>query len=202
MFWTDWGKTPKIEQSFMDGSGRRIIIDSDLSQPNSITVDYISEKIYWSDSDLDKIEYAKYDGTERMSVETEDSGLLYPFALTVAGDILFWTDWVTNAMYATHKQHGAETGEGYFSQIAVFVSTPYGIEALDASRQLPGSYIYTCGFYTSVIEHCFPCEPHTANNTCESNGCSHVCIMSDTGYTCVCPDGYSLESDQLECKCK
>lgn len=201
MFWTDWGKTPKIEQSFMDGSGRRTIVETDLSQPNAITVDYISEKIYWADSDLDKIEYANYDGTERMLVETEDTGLLYPFALTVAGDILFWTDWATNAIYATHKQHGAETSEGYFEQIAVFVSTPYGIEALDASRQLPGIYTLA-GFYTSVIEHCFPCKPLTANNTCELNGCSHVCLMSDIGYTCGCPDGYSLESDQLECKCK
>lgn len=139
MFWTDWGEIAKIEQSFMDGSGRRTIVSTDLSQPNAVTVDFISAKIYWSDSDLDKIEYANYDGSERMSVETEDTGLLYPFALTVAGDILFWTDWVTNGLYVTHKQHGAETNEGYFLQIAVFSSTPYGIEALDASQQSPGT---------------------------------------------------------------
>ena len=126
----------------MDGSNRRTVISSDLSQPNGITVDYTSQKIYWSDSDLDKIEYSNYDGSNRMSVETEDTGLLYPFSLTVAGDILFWSDWGTNTIYATHKQHGAETSEGYFAPIAVFTSIPYGIEALDGDRQTSGIILY------------------------------------------------------------
>ena len=138
MFWTDWGENPKIEQAFMDGSGRCTIVDSDLSQPNGVTVDYIAEKIYWGDSDLEKIEYSNYDGSERRSVETEGTGLLYPFGLTVAGDILFWSDWGTNTIYATHKVHGTSTN---FTEIAVFTSIPYGIEALDPDRQSPGIII-------------------------------------------------------------
>lgn len=138
MFWTDWGKIPKIEQSYMDGSGRRTIIDSDISQPNTVTIDYYSEKIYWTDSDLDKIEYANYDGSERELVLTADSGLVYPFGLTVTGDVLFWSDLESNTLYATHKQHGTDSSMGYFAQIAVFTSTPYGIEALDENKQSPG----------------------------------------------------------------
>lgn len=140
MFWTDWGKVAKIEQSFMDGSRRRTVVDTALSQPNALTIDYTDEKIYWADSDLDKIEYSNYDGSERMTLETEETGLQYPFSLTVAGDILYWTDWETDTLYATHKQHGVETSEGYFIEIAVFTSTPYGIEALHSSRQLPGTH--------------------------------------------------------------
>ena len=139
MFWTDWGEVAKIEQAFMDGSRRRTIVDTGLSLPNAVTVDYIAEKIYWADSDLDKIEYANYDGSERMTLETEDAGLGYPFSLTIAGDVLYWTDWDTNTLYATHKQHGVETSEGLFTEIAVFTSTPYGIEALESSRQGPGT---------------------------------------------------------------
>lgn len=149
MFWTDWGENPKIEQAFMDGSGRRTIVDSDLSQPNSVTVDYISEKIYWADSDLDKIEYSNYDGSERSSVETEETGLLYPFGLTVAGDILFWSDWATNTIYATHKVHGDDRSEGYFTDIAVFTSIPYGIEALNPDRQTPGT---TCVSKSVIVK--------------------------------------------------
>ena len=125
----------------MDGSERRIIISSDLSQPNGITVDYVSERIYWSDSDLDKIEYSNYDGTERMTLETENSGLLYPFALTVSDDTLFWSDWATSTIYATHKEHGADNNLGYFYSIAYFpASIPYGIEALLSNRQPAGNY--------------------------------------------------------------
>ena len=139
MFWTDWGEVPKIEQSFMDGSRRRTVVDTDLSQPNAVTVDYIAEKIYWADSDLDRIEYANYDGSQRVTLETEESGLRYPFGLTVVGDVLYWTDWATNTLYATHKQHGDDTSEGLFTEVAVFTSTPYGIEALESSRQMPGT---------------------------------------------------------------
>ena len=195
MFWTDWGKIPKIEQSFMDGSGRRTVIDSDISQPNAVTIDYLSEKIYWADSDLDRIEYANYDGSERVLVLTADSGLRYPFGLTVSGDALFWSDLETNTLYATHKQHGVGTSNGYFSQIAVFVSTPYGIEALDENRQMPGLYYTKSRFYS--IYHF---SSSIANNTCFGKGCSHVCLLSDAGYTCACPYGFSLESDQLQCK--
>ena len=138
MFWTDWGEMPRIELAYMDGSGRHTIVDTDLSQPIAITVDYATEKVYWSDSDLDKIEYANYDGSERMVLETQNVGLAYPFGLTVAGDVLFWTDWGTNTLYATHKQRGAESSQGYLTEIAVFTSTPYGIEAVDGGRQLPG----------------------------------------------------------------
>ena len=138
MFWTDWSDTAKIERSFLDGQTRRTIIDSRLSQPNGITIDYASQKIYWSDSSLNKIEYSNYDGTGRMSVETEASGLVYPFSLTVANNLLFWNDWHTNKIYVTHKVHGSDAGQGYFQTVALLSSSPYGIEAVLSSRQRMG----------------------------------------------------------------
>ena len=191
MFWTDWGETPKIEQAFMDGSGRRTIVDTYLSQPNAVTVDYTDEKLYWADSDLGKIEYANYDGSQRMSVETQSTQLMYPFGLT---DILFWTDWVTDTLYATHKQHGVETSQGFLTAIAVFTSTPFGIEAVDPNRQLPG--IAEEILFINVASKI----SYAGNNTCFGIGCSHVCVMSDIGYTCLCPYGFSLEKDMETCK--
>ena len=133
IFWTDFGETAKIERSFMDGGGRRTLISSSLSQPNGITIDYVSERIYWTDSDLDKIEYANYDGTGRIELQTAETGLYYPFSVTVAREILFWTDWASGSIYATHKDDG---DQGHFAEVAHFpVSTPYGIEALVSDRQ-------------------------------------------------------------------
>ncbi len=40
MFWTDWGTPGKVERSYMDGSGRITIADTDLVWPNDITIDY------------------------------------------------------------------------------------------------------------------------------------------------------------------
>ena len=138
MFWTDWSDTAKIERSFMDGNDRRTIISTSLSQPNGITVDYISEKIYWSDSGLNKIEYANYDGTSRTTLLTAANGLSYPFSLTVANDFVFWGDWDTNKVYATHKVHGSDADNGYFATVALFSFSPYGVEAILSSRQQSG----------------------------------------------------------------
>ena len=142
MFWTDWGQTAKIEQAFMDGKDRRTLHDTGLSQPNGIAIDYAAQRIYWSDSDLDRLEYSKYDGTERMVLETQADGVLHPFALGVVDDLVFWTDWETNYLYYTHKDHGNTEGLGLFQELAHFTSTPYGVEAIVDRRQQPGNIIY------------------------------------------------------------
>lgn len=139
MFWSDLGSTSQIERAFMDGSDRRAIITNELSRPVGITLDYSEQRIYWSDVDLYRLEYCNYDGSSRFIVETEASGLLYPYALTIANDLLFWTDWETDSVYATHKEHGSNDNNGYFQTVATFSSDPYGIEALLESRQEPGS---------------------------------------------------------------
>ena len=138
MFWTDYGVTAQIERAFMDGSERRVLHDADLVQPVGITVDYNDWRVYWSDVGLDRIEFSSIDGSGRTVVETEGSGLYHPFALTLADSTLFWTDWETNSVYATHKDHGSDDTLGHFATIASFASTPYGIEAILESRQPSG----------------------------------------------------------------
>jgi hypothetical protein len=179
MFWTDLGVMPQIECASMDGSDRHVVISSSISHPVGITIDYNEQRIYWSDSELYRLEYCDYDGRNRFIVETDASGLLYPFALTVANNDLFWTDWVTDSIYATHKQHGSAGNNGYFKTVATFSSDPFGIEALLESRQQPG------------------------DNPCENSTCSHICVLSSTddrGYVCLCPEGYTLAPDYFSCR--
>ena len=40
MFWTDWGSPGKIERSYMDGTGRMTLANTNLVWPNDITIDY------------------------------------------------------------------------------------------------------------------------------------------------------------------
>lgn len=138
MFWTEYGITAKIETAAMDGSERRTLHFVDISQPNGITIDYNSGRIYWSDAGLDRLEYSGFDGSDRSVVESGISGLLHPFSVTVADNLLFWSDWATNKVYATHYEHGTLEDEGYFAEIVTFIDTPYGIEALRADRQPSG----------------------------------------------------------------
>lgn len=49
----------------MDGSGRSIIVDTKITWPNGLTVDYVTERIYWADAREDYIEFASLDGSNR-----------------------------------------------------------------------------------------------------------------------------------------
>ena len=149
MFWTDYGVTAKIETAAMDGRERRTLHFSGLSQPNGITIDYPSGRIYWSDAGEDRLEFSRFDGSGRTVVESGTSGLLEPFAVTVVDSLLFWSDWSTNKIYATHYEHGTLQGDGFFAEIVTFLDTPYGIEALRADRQPSGIEI-SCLLYSKT----------------------------------------------------
>lgn len=68
IYWTDWGNTPRIEYANMDGSGRKIIADTNLFWPNGLTIDYAGHRMYWVDAKHHVIERADLDGKNRKAV--------------------------------------------------------------------------------------------------------------------------------------
>ena len=56
MYWTDWGTSPKIERANLDGGHRRIIVKGDLKWPNGLVIDEASQRLFWADASLGKIE--------------------------------------------------------------------------------------------------------------------------------------------------
>lgn len=64
MFYSDWGDSPHIGRSGMDGSERMVIIGSDiLGWPNALAVDLIADRLWWVDAKLDYIALSNLDGT-------------------------------------------------------------------------------------------------------------------------------------------
>lgn len=63
MFWTDWGQNPRIERANMDGSNRKIIVNTKIYWPNTIALDYTTNRVYFADSKLDYIDFVNYEGT-------------------------------------------------------------------------------------------------------------------------------------------
>ena len=114
----------------MDGNAREMLFDTDLVWPNGITTDYLEQRIYWTDAGLHRIEYSNVNGTGRTLLATS---LVSPFAITLEGDILYWTDTSEKKVFATHK---------LFPEIDIIVgylrSPPYGIEAFSPDRQQDG----------------------------------------------------------------
>ncbi|XP_022326935.2 low-density lipoprotein receptor-related protein 4-like isoform X2 [Crassostrea virginica] len=170
IFWTDWGQVPKIERSYMDGSGRSVIADTSLFWPNGLTLDYATDKLYWADAKHHVIECSNLDGSSRRTVI--NTGLPHPFALTLFEDELYWTDWHTKSINKANKftGNGVETvyNRLYF---------PMDIHSFHPQRQ-----------------------PDSPNRCGQTNGrCSHLCLPSVVGFTCACPSGQHLLADGHNC---
>ncbi|KAJ8249123.1 hypothetical protein GJAV_G00231420 [Gymnothorax javanicus] len=173
MYWTDWGEEPRIERAGMDGSNRKIIVETDIYWPNGLTIDLEEQKLYWADAKLSFIHRANLDGSSRETVV--EGTLTHPFALTLSGETLYWTDWQTRSIHACNKQTGDKRRE-----ILNGIYSPMDIQVLGAERQ-------------PIMKT--PCS--------EGNGgCSHLCLLSpvEPFYSCACPTGVRLQEDGKNCR--
>ena len=68
MFWSDWGKKPKIERANMDGTLRITLVSVKIRWPNALTLDYALSRLYWADALVNKIESCDLDGKKRTTV--------------------------------------------------------------------------------------------------------------------------------------
>ena len=92
MYWTDWGANPKIEPAEMDGSARRTIVTENLACPNGLTIDKATNRLFWADAKLDKIEVSDLNGGNRQLIMSSVADI-HPYGLAVYHDMLYWTDW-------------------------------------------------------------------------------------------------------------
>ena len=91
LFWTDRGRTPKIERVRLDGSDRRVLVNESIFFITGLALDFAERKVYWCDSRLDTIESVNYDGTDR-KILLDKSHLENPHGLTLYQDRIYWID--------------------------------------------------------------------------------------------------------------
>lgn len=80
----------------MDGSpsARRILVNTHIGWVNGMTIDYTIDRLFWVDARLKKIESIRLDGTDRRLIS--DIITHHPFAVTVFGNYLYYSDWSKN----------------------------------------------------------------------------------------------------------
>jgi low density lipoprotein receptor-related protein 5/6 len=100
--------------------------------------------------------------------------LPHPFALTLLGDVIYWTDWSTRAIHACNKNTGSRRRQILSGQLS-----PMDIHVYSAARQLSAET---------------PCDH-------KNGGCSHLCLLSSIPpfYSCGCPTGVRLLPDSQTC---
>lgn len=109
LYWADFGDTPRIERSFLDGSGRVAIHTERLYWPAALTLDLENRLMFWSDNKLHVLERSNLDGSQRSLIYALD--VQHPYAMSVFESNLFWTDWhnrsvLTNSQWTTNRRAG------------------------------------------------------------------------------------------------
>ncbi|XP_071943214.1 low-density lipoprotein receptor-related protein 2-like [Antedon mediterranea] len=172
MYWSDWGAEPKIERASIIGHYRETLIDTDITWPNGLTIDYEESKLYWADAYHDRIERSNLDGTQRETIVVR---AIQPFALTLYGNYIYWTDWTLKAVLRAEKH----TGANEVTLVQDLDKRPMDIHVFITDRQICSSS---------------PCDSF-------NGGCSDICSpgIDNSSAVCSCPDGQKLVNNDKTC---
>ncbi|VDK47362.1 unnamed protein product [Anisakis simplex] len=174
LFWTDWGQKPRVERSYMDGSERKILVDTKIYWPNTIALDFTTDRVYFADSKLDYIDFVNYDGTGRTQVLSSPKLVQHPHALAIFEDLIYYSD-------------------RRLQKLQIYPKYPNG-----TSIDYP-SHTFSKALGVLAIHPVL--QPHVSNNPCANDPCSHLCLISkDSKYKCKCPMGKLLGADGKTCE--
>ncbi|KPU81708.1 uncharacterized protein Dana_GF20504, isoform G [Drosophila ananassae] len=74
-------------------SESKVIISTDVLTPNGISIDWVADNVYWSDTDRKIIEVARLDGRSRKRLIQDDLGDPRSIIVYPKKGYLFWSDW-------------------------------------------------------------------------------------------------------------
>eukprot|EP00058_Branchiostoma_floridae_P004468 XP_002589956.1 hypothetical protein BRAFLDRAFT_105990 [Branchiostoma floridae] len=101
LFWSDWGKEPKIERASLSGGNRTTLVGRDLESPNGLAVDADEGRLYFADGTLRKIESIAEEGGNRREVAAISQKMDHIYGLAKVGPALFYSDWKTQSVAMT-----------------------------------------------------------------------------------------------------
>ncbi|KAJ8247101.1 hypothetical protein GJAV_G00258730 [Gymnothorax javanicus] len=178
LFWTDWDATfPRIEAASMSGVGRHVVFkDMEIGAwPNGLTLDHVEKRIVWTDARSDAIYSALYDGSGVIEILRGHEYLSHPFAVSLFGGSVYWTDWRTNTLARANKWTGRNV-----TVIQKTSAQPFDLEIYHPSRQ-----------------------PQASNPCAGNNGkgpCSHLCLINyNQTAACACPHLMKLAPNNRTC---
>ncbi|XP_041966314.1 low-density lipoprotein receptor-related protein 5 isoform X1 [Alosa sapidissima] len=179
MYWTEWGGRPKIARAHMDGSNIVTLVDK-VGRANGLTIDYIDQRLYWTDLDTCMIESSNMLGEDREIVADD---LPHPFGLTQYSDYIYWTDWNLRSIERADKRSG-------LNRTVVQHHLEYGmdIRVFHSSRQ-DGSN--ECSQNNGLCGHLCLASPSGAQCRCAS----HYTLESN-GHNCTSPSSFLLFSQK------
>uniref|UniRef100_A0A5F4VVB3 Pro-epidermal growth factor n=1 Tax=Callithrix jacchus TaxID=9483 RepID=A0A5F4VVB3_CALJA len=169
LFWTDTGINPRIESSSLQGLGRLVLASSDLIWPSGITIDFLTDKLYWCDAKQSVIEMANLDGSKRRRLTQNDVG--HPFALAVFQDYVWFSDWAMPSVIRVNKRTGKDRVR------------------LRGSMLKPSSLVVIHPLAKPGADPCLY----------QNGGCEHICKERLGTAWCLCREGFMKAPDGKMC---
>uniref|UniRef100_A0A096LXY3 EGF-like domain-containing protein n=1 Tax=Poecilia formosa TaxID=48698 RepID=A0A096LXY3_POEFO len=162
MYWSVIGDHSQIEESAMDGSLRRVLLEKNLRRPTGLAIDYFNQRIYWADPELSQIGSMRLDGSDPLVTISDRHGISQPYRIDLFEDYIYGTG-LKHELFKIHK-YGKQAVEilylGVERPTNVFVSHRY--------------------------------KQQDASNPCLRMSCDFMCLLNPTGARCVCPEGKVL----------
>lgn len=168
MYWSSWGKNNLIEEANMNGSERKVF-QRQVGKANGLTIDYQTQRLYWTEPDLGTISYAFVKAPQE--VKAVISGLELPYALTLHKNSLYWAN-LNNGLVETADK---DTGEGR-------MTIQSGI------KDVMDILVYQ----DLKLRGQVPCSV-------DNGGCNHLCFPVDGVAQCECPSHFLLQANGRSC---
>jgi len=158
-----------IERWSMDGHFLQTVVSNKITDPTSIVVDPIIDRIYWCDGVYKYIHTAKLDGTDRRSIA---SGIKSISKIAV----------FQNKIYFTVRHH----------HNIMFYKDRFKTDGIiTLANQNPG-------FVHDLIFNSTAMEPHSID-LCHNSSYVYTCLPSINGTSCACPPQSTLQKDNVTC---
>lgn len=175
LFWTDWDRNnPSVSRSNLDGTDVKKLFGKPLVQwPNGITIDQMSERIYWVDAMEDYIASADLNGKYFRRILWNDHRVTHPFAVAVIKDKMYWDDWKVRSIFVADKDSGAN--------IMTINDSFVGLMDLKV--------------YAHFVQY--------GSNACsyKNTSCDGICLgRPGNGFSCLCPDGLTRVNGKCMCE--
>ncbi|XP_068095090.1 low-density lipoprotein receptor-related protein 8 isoform X2 [Hyperolius riggenbachi] len=181
MFWSDWGEPSKIEKAGLNGGDRQVLVSDDIEWPNGITLDVLTQRLYWVDSKLHTLSSVDFNGANRKLLIFSEDKLSHPFGLAVFEDKVFWTDLENEAIFSANRLTGKE-----ILILAENLNNPHDIVIVHQLKQ------------PKAVNSC-------NQGPLPNGGCEYLCLAApqisvhSPKYTCACADGVELGPDMRSC---
>lgn len=174
LFWTDWDRNnPSVSRSKLDGTDVVKLFTKPLVQwPNGITIDQMSERIYWVDAMEDYIASADLNGKYFRRILWNDGRATHPFAVGVLKDKMYWDDWKAKSIFVADK----DTGDNIMTINDSFA----GLMDLKVFAHFVQFGHNACSF--------------------KNTSCDGICLGGPRNtFSCLCPDGLTMVNGKCLC---